>query len=203
MTELIGNRENIEQDAIPNPELEVPAGERTPRRRLTSALVYGGVLSLLLLLGWGLIRVNEGQIDSGMAPDFTITSFEGETLTLSELRGQVVIINFWASWCPPCRDEAPYLEATWRKYKDQGVVFIGVDYADTESKALAYIDEFDITYFNGPDIGTRISQAYRMDGVPETYFVAKNGELRGVHIGPMQPPQLDEKIDELLAVAYP
>ncbi|HIP71854.1 MAG TPA: TlpA family protein disulfide reductase, partial [Anaerolineae bacterium] len=105
-------------------------------------------------------KISQGQVDSGMAPDFTLTSFDGETITLSELRGQVVIINFWASWCPPCREEAPYLEATWRKYKDQGVVFIGVDYVDTETAALAYIEEFDITYFNGPDVGTRISYDY-------------------------------------------
>jgi cytochrome c biogenesis protein CcmG/thiol:disulfide interchange protein DsbE len=162
-------------------------------------IAYVLLLGLLGLLGWGLIKVNSGQLDSGMAPDFTITSFDGETLTLSELRGQVVIINFWASWCPPCREEAPYLEATWRKYQDKGVVFIGVDYVDTDRAALAYIEEFDITYFNGHDVGTRISQAYRMDGVPETYFVAKNGELRGVKVGPLAPPELDQRIEELLA----
>lgn len=117
---------------------------------------------------------------------------------MSKLRGQVVIINFWASWCQPCRQEAAYLEQTWRKYKDQGVVFIGVDYVDIESAALAYIQEFDITYLNGPDLGTRISQAYNIKGVPETYYVAKNGELRGVKIGPLQAPELDEKINELL-----
>ncbi len=175
-----------------------------PRRRFPfgTIIAYALVLGLLGLVGWRLVKVNSGQVDSGMAPDFTITSFEGETITLSELRGQVVIINFWVSWCPPCREEAPYLEATWRKYKDQGVVFIGVDYADAVSKALAYIDEFDITYFNGPDVGTRISQMYNMDGVPETYYVAKNGELRGVKIGPLYPPELDQKIDELLAEPY-
>lgn len=147
--------------------------------RLSKLIIFGFVFGLLALLGWGLVQVNSSQVDAGMAPDFTITSFEGETITLSDLRGQVVIINFWASWCPPCREEAPYLEATWRKYQDQGVVFIGVDYVDTEKEALAYIEEFGITYFNGPDLGTRISQDYRMDGVPETYYVAKNGELRG------------------------
>ncbi|MCK6585688.1 MAG: TlpA family protein disulfide reductase, partial [Anaerolineales bacterium] len=118
-------------------------------------------------------------------------------------RGQVVIINFWASWCPPCREEAAYLEETWRKYQDKGVVFIGVDWVDTEKEALAYIEEFDITYLNGPDVATRISLAYNIQGVPETFFVAKNGELRGVHIGPLKSPQLDEKIEELLAEQYP
>lgn len=169
---------------------------------LSWVLVYGFVLALLSLLAWGLVNARRGQLKSGLAPDFTLTSFEGETITLSELRGQVVVINFWASWCPPCRDEAPYLEETWRKYRDQGVVFIGVDYADTEREALAYIEEFDITYFNGPDLGTRISQAYNMQGVPETFYIDKNGEIDGIHIGPLYPPLLDDKIEELLAEPY-
>ncbi len=164
---------------------------------------FAGVLALLGLLAWGLVQAQAGPRDTGLAPDFTLTGFDGRKALLSELRGHVVVINFWASWCPPCREEAAYLEQTWRKYKDRGVIFIGVDYVDTEKEALAYIKEFDITYINGPDLGTRISQAYNIKGVPETYFVAKNGELRGVHIGPLKSPQLDEKINELLVEKYP
>ena len=166
-------------------------------------LAFVLVLSLLGLLAWGLKKAQAGPVDSGLAPDFSLTGFDGRTVTLSELRGQVVIINFWASWCPPCREEAAYLEQTWRKYKDRGVVFIGVDYVDTDKEALAYIQEFDITYINGPDIGTRISQAYNIKGVPETFYVDKKGQLRGVHIGPLKAPELDQKIEELLAEPDP
>ncbi|OGO70131.1 MAG: hypothetical protein A2Z49_04915 [Chloroflexi bacterium RBG_19FT_COMBO_56_12] len=166
-------------------------------------LAFVLVLGLLGLLAWGLKKAQAGPVDSGLAPDFSLTGFDGRTVTLSELRGQVVIINFWASWCPPCREEAAYLEQTWRKYKDRGVVFIGVDYVDTDKEALAYIQEFDITYINGPDIGTRISQAYNIKGVPETFYVDKKGQLRGVHIGPLKAPELDQKIEELLAEPDP
>jgi cytochrome c biogenesis protein CcmG/thiol:disulfide interchange protein DsbE len=110
-----------------------------------------------------------------------------------------VVINFWASWCIPCRQEAAYLEQTWRKYQEKGVAFIGVDYVDTDAKALAYIREFDITYINGPDLQTRISAAYNIKGVPETYFVDRAGQLQGVYIGPLEAPYLDNKIEELLA----
>ena len=172
-------------------------------RVLWQVMAFGLILALLGLLAIGLKKTRSGPIEKGMAPEFTLTSFNGETLTLSELRGQVVVINFWASWCPPCREEAPYLEQTWRNYKDRGVVLIGVDYLDTETEALAYIEEFEITYFNGPDLGTRISQAYNLQGVPETFYIGKNGEIRGIKIGPLVPPELDQKIEALLAETYP
>jgi cytochrome c biogenesis protein CcmG/thiol:disulfide interchange protein DsbE len=179
-------------------------------KRLHSRWKVGGVplafifvLALLALLAWGLKKAQAGPLSSGLAPDFSLTGFDGRKVTLSELRGQVVIINFWASWCLPCREEAAYLEETWRKYKNQGVVFIGVDYVDTEKEALAYIQEFDITYINGPDLRTEISDAYNIKGVPETFYVSKSGELRGMHIGPLKAPELDQKIEELLAEADP
>jgi cytochrome c biogenesis protein CcmG/thiol:disulfide interchange protein DsbE len=162
-----------------------------------------GVVALLALLGWGLVKAQAGPKSSGLAPDFTLQTFGGDSVTLSELRGQVVVINFWASWCPPCRDEAPYLEQTWREYKDQGVVFIGVDYVDTEPEALAYIEEFDITYPNGPDARTEISQAYQIQGVPETFFVGVDGTLRGAKIGPLAPPELEERLTDLLSERVP
>jgi cytochrome c biogenesis protein CcmG/thiol:disulfide interchange protein DsbE len=168
-------------------------------RFLWRALLALGLVVLLGLLGWGLARAQEGPKGSGPAPDFTLVTFGGDEVQLSSLRGQVVVINFWASWCPPCREEAAYLETTWRRYQDQGVVFIGVDYADTETEALAYMEEFDITYPNGPDVGTRIAQAYRIQGVPETFFVGRDGTLRGVKIGPLAAPELEERLDALLA----
>ena len=193
-------------EVLPNQEGALPAAKKPVRPgwlRGGAIVTFSIVLALLGLMAWGLNKARTGPIQSGRAPDFSITGFDGREVTLSELRGQVVIVNFWASWCPPCREEAAYLEQTWRKYKDRGVVFIGVDYVDTEVEALAYIQEFDITYLNGPDLKTRISQAYNIQGVPETFFIAKNGELRGMHIGPLVPPQLDDKIEELLAEPYP
>ena len=179
-----------------------PALNKTGNRQLRPVIIigtFGVLIAFLGVLGWGLAKARKSPISSGLAPDFTLSSFTGQTLTLSKLRGIVVVINFWASWCPPCRLEAPYLEQTWRKYKDREVVFIGVDYVDTESNALAYLKEFDITYFNAPDLGTRVSQAFNIKGVPETYYVNKNGEVSGNTIGPLSPPQLDKKIDQLLA----
>lgn len=201
--------EPIIQSLVTDQPLEVgqplTAQKPTPRFWMTGGrfLIVLALVGFIGLLGWGLYQVQKQPLEKGLAPDFTLKSFDDRTYTLSQLKGQVVIINFWASWCPPCREEAAYLEHTWRKYKDQGVIFIGVDYADATKPALAYIKEFDITYFNGPDLGTRISQQYNIKGVPETYYVAKDGTLRGNHIGPLKEPELDNKIDELLAEPYP
>jgi cytochrome c biogenesis protein CcmG/thiol:disulfide interchange protein DsbE len=91
------------------------------------------------------------------------------------------------------------LEGAWQQYKDRGVVFIGVDYVDTETEALKFLRQYNVTYPNGPDLGTRISQAYRIDGVPETYLVDQNGTLAFVKIGPLvSQAELAQEIEALL-----
>jgi len=183
-------------------DVALPALEPNKRRALGAGariVAYGAILALLGLLAFGLIRGESGPRNTGPAPNFSLKGYDGRSVTLGQLLGRVVVINFWASWCPPCREEAAYLEQTWRKYRDQEVVFIGVDWLDTEKEALAYIKEYDITYLNGPDIGTRIADAYRIRGVPETFFVDKAGVLQGVQIGPLRAPELDDRIDDLLA----
>jgi len=187
---------------VPPPAPAEPA-TRPWTGRLSRAGAFAVVFLVLGVLGWGLARSRGGPVSSGEAPDFTLTGFSGEAVRLSDLRGQVVVVNFWASWCPPCREEAAYLESTWRKYEGQGVIFLGVDYVDTEPEALAYLAEFGITYLNGPDLGTRIAQAYRIRGVPETFFIDKGGQVRWVKIGPLIPPELEDKIEELLAEPSP
>ena len=161
---------------------------------------YGVVavsLVVLALLAMALIRTQQGQVSSGPAPDFTLETFEGETLRLSDFRGTPVVINFWASWCVECYREAPLLEQTWRRYKGQ-VMFIGVDYVDTLEPALEYIDRYDITYPNGMDKGNRIADAYRIQGVPETFFVDREGNIAGVKIGPLEHDELEQWMQRLL-----
>jgi cytochrome c biogenesis protein CcmG/thiol:disulfide interchange protein DsbE len=174
--------------------------------RWIQTIVFVGVIALILLFAFGLRARGEAQPSSGVAPDFSLSSFEGQKITPADLRGKVVVVNFWASWCPPCRDEAPFLQKMWQQYKDRGVVFISVDYVDSESAAKAYLKEFGITYFNGPDIGSEISQRYRIKGVPETYFIGKDGNLYGNALGPiardsvfMTEQQFILKLEELLA----
>ncbi len=162
---------------------------------------WGTLLALLALLAFGLLRSQKGPVGKGeYAPEFTLTTFSGEEIRTADLEGKVVVINFWASWCKPCEQEAADLEAAWQHYKPSGdVAFLGVDYVDTESEALAYLDKFNITYPNGPDLGTRISQAYRIRGVPETFFIGRDGKLAHFQKGPFTSlTQIKAVIEPLL-----
>lgn len=138
------------------------------------------------------------------APDFELGLFEGyragfpERIRLSELRGNVVVINFWASWCKECYNEAAALERVWREYRDRGVVFIGVDYLDTEAPALAYLKQFDITYPNGIDVQQRVAKAYRITGVPETFFIDQQGRVHDIVVAALTEADLRRRIDALL-----
>lgn len=164
-------------------------------------LVWVGLLGLLAILALGLRRAQQGPVTVGdKVPNFSLTTFDGQQIELVELEGKVVVLNFWASWCKPCEQEAADLEAAWRYYQDRGdVVFLGVDYVDTEPEALAYLQKFDITYPNGPDLRTRISQSFRIRGVPETYFINRNNELAHVQIGPFSSlSQIRSVVDSLL-----
>lgn len=169
-------------------EVDVPeVDETSPRKRRpwVTISIWAGLFGILGLVGFGLLRAQQGPVAVGArAPEFTLTTFDGDELSTADLLGQVVVVNFWASWCKPCEQEALELELAYQMYKDQGVEFLGVDYVDTETEALAYLDRFNITYPNGPDLGTYISQSYRMRGVPETYIVGPDGRILAVRIGP-------------------
>lgn len=153
------------------------------------------VLAFVILLAWGLRNRNASQpLEGTQAPDFTLSLFDGYQaglgphVQLSALRGQVVVINFWASWCLTCRDEQLFLEQAWQRYKDEGVLFLGVDYVDTEPAAREYLQQYGVTYPNGPDIKTRISALYRIRGVPETFVVDRSGQIVLFRPAPLSEP---------------
>ena len=164
-----------------------------------SILLLASILVVGTVIGIQLANQLQTQPTSGPAPDFELTTFDGETFNLSDLRGQVVVLNFWASWCVPCRDEAPILESLWRRYRSQRVVVVGVAYADSQQGSLEFIEEFNISYPNGPDVGTRISDEYRITGVPETFVINEAGEIVFFIPAPISEGQLDAIIRPLLA----
>jgi cytochrome c biogenesis protein CcmG/thiol:disulfide interchange protein DsbE len=181
-----------------------PSQEDQPEHHAGFPL-WGAVAIVVALVMMGLIAVALDKASRGRpnvgdeAPDFTLQILDGEPLTLSELRGKAVLINFWASWCDPCKDEAPGLEMLWRAYQEDDVVFIGIDWSDSELKARAYLEEFDITYPNGRDMGEYIADEYKLSGVPETYLIDQDGIVRWRYIGPIDDfLDLSDRIERLL-----
>lgn len=164
-----------------------------------SIVILVGIVAIAAVFGLMLARQNQGQPTSGAAPDFEFTTFEGETMRLSDLRGNVVVLNFWASWCTPCAAEAPELEATWQAYKDQNVVFLGVAYADNGPRSLEFMDRYGLTYMNAPDLGTRISEVYGIRGVPETFIIDPNGNVAQFIYANVNQKQLTKILDQVLA----
>jgi len=173
-------------------------------------VIWSALVTFLVIIFIGLQRAQEGNVQAGAETGqltFTMPLFEGyeyegaQEISMQELRGKVVVLNFWASWCVTCKDEAAELEEAWKYYQPGGeVVFIGVDYVDTEPEARKYLETYSITYPNGPDMGTKISQAFRIQGVPETYFLDREGVVQHVQLGPFSSTeQILNVVDSLLA----
>lgn len=185
-----------------------PKKEERPQRsiRWTTIAIWGSVITLLALLGWGLMNANATRPEAGQpAPGFDMEFFSGyewenrPVADLADMRGKVVVLNFWASWCVECRLEADLIENSWRKYQNDDVVFLGLAYADVEPNSIAYLEEYGITYPNAPDLGTDVSDMYEITGVPETFFIGKDGQIAHVQIGPLSQATLDGVIGDLLA----
>jgi cytochrome c biogenesis protein CcmG/thiol:disulfide interchange protein DsbE len=186
--------------------IEAPARRGMPL--WAQIVIWVGLIGLLLMVGVTLNKRQQGTVQPGdVIPDFTLPLFSGyeyagqSEVKLSDFRGKVVVINFWASWCKPCEQEAAELQEAWEFYEPTGqVIFLGADYVDTEPEARVYLQKYGITFPNGPDMGTRISQLFRIQGVPETYFVDKTGVLRYVQVGPFSSlGQIQAQVDLLLA----
>lgn len=184
-----------------------PAAAESKRLNIRSGpiLVWGGILLFLAIMGWGLLNASATRPEAGAAaPDFQMQFFDDyrwkdlPASNLEDMRGNVVVLNFWASWCVECRLEAELLENAWREYGDQGVVFLGVAYVDAEPKSLAYMQEYGITYPNAPDLGSEISESYEITGVPETFFVDREGNISRVVIGPVSDDVLHSELAQLL-----
>lgn len=181
--------------------LEMPGGERRrPRLSWGNLVLLLGIVAVAAVLGIQLARQNATQPTSGRAPDFHLVLFGGNEIRLSELRGRVVLVNFWASWCPPCREEAPDLQALHEAYGDAGLTVLGVNILESSrQKALDFIDEFALTYPNGEDIGQFIAKQYRVEGPPESFLIDKEGNISRFILGALRFDDMNASIASLLA----
>ena len=172
-------------------------GRRTP---LLAGLV-AAVAVIVAFLATGLGR-DPSLIASPLlgraAPNFTLPQLDGPPMTLSKLKGQVVVINFWASWCAECKVEQAALDQIWQQVRDSGVVVIGIDFEDNIGNARAYVRTAGLTYPVVEDTNSRTALAYGLRGVPETFVVNQSGRVVYRVIGPIAAPALASEINSVL-----
>lgn len=177
------------------------------RARLVAQGVAIGLVALLfILLAWSLftdeggdLAASAGRGDRPLAPDFTLERLNEEgTLQLSSLRGKAVVLNFWASWCIPCKQEAPYLEQVWRAKRAQGLVVVGLDAKDFRADARRFAERFGLTFplvYDGPG---DMTGPYGVTGFPETFVIDREGRVVRAFAGAVD--REDVKDDFLAAV---
>lgn len=158
---------------------------------------------VLLLLGYG-FRTNPHEIPTPLigkaAAPFSLKTFSGNQFSLEAVRGRVVVVNFWASWCfPACYEEAPALERAWQRYKDRGIVMIGIDIQDKDEAARKFLAQFGHSFPNAPDPMGRVSVDYGVYGVPETFFIDRAGRVRFKQVGAITDQIFSHHLDLLLA----
>ena len=178
---------------------------RKARRPLLLAGVVVAVLAVVALLATGLTRagtIEASPLAGKPAPEFHLQGMDGRpgsAVRLSDLRGQVVVVNLWASWCAECRVEQPDLDETWNRFRDAGVVVVGVDFQDTAGDARAYLEETGTSYPTVVDADSSTALAYGLRGVPETFVVDQDGMIVDRVIGPVESDRLADRITGLLA----
>src|SRR5258707_5069569 len=190
------------------PRLALP-GKLTPMEDESTPINAADALQLTLQAGlpmptWDLSTLPPGaqvvtSLDSGEALDVTIDTFDSKTFKLSDYRGKVVLINFWASWCGPCHAEMNDLMKIWQTYKDKDVVFIGLAVDDDMVTAKGFVQEFNIQYPIAFDTNSMVAAAYKADVLPTTVLVDKQGQLN-LHVrGGLDANAMPLFLDKLLA----
>src|SRR5262245_37893693 len=169
---------------------------------IKKVLILTAVVPVLGLLAYALTldpRSIPSPLVGRQAGDFTLSLFDGGKFALTDQRGKVVVLNVWSSWCmPACYNEAPALEAAWQRYRNRDVVFVGVNYQDREAAAREFLTRFRHTFPHGPDVGSKISIDYGVRGVPETFFIDRDGRIAYRHVGEISLPILVQHIEQLL-----
>jgi len=173
------------------------------KSRWVRFVIPAAVVPVLLLLAYG-FWTNPREIPTPLlgkpAAAFALSSFSGAPFNLEHYRGRVVMLNFWASWCrPACYEEAPTLERVWTEYKDKGVVVLGVDVQDNDEAARKFLAQFGHTFPNAPDPGGRVAIDYGVYGVPETFFIDRQGRVRFKQVGALTDDIARKHLDKLLA----
>ena len=187
-----------DQTGVPQP---AAIARRRPRRLILAAGLLAGVSSLLVLLTVSVGRPADAvdtPIVGRPAPAFDLQALDGGRLSLADLRGSPVVLNFWASWCIPCREEAPLLTAAAADYGARGLRVVGVVYQDSAESARDFMARYGQTYPGLLDPDGRTAIDYGVFGIPETFFIDASGIVRSRQVGAVNADDLGRQIQGIL-----
>jgi len=170
---------------------------------MTWALILGLIWTVISRIQPTSAQTSTGSVpkEGFTAPDFTLSLLDGGTVTLSALKGKVVLVNFWTSWCPPCRKEMPAIESVYRSYKDLGLVVIGLNLTaqDSKQEAASFAQKIGVTFPIALDLDNSVGILYRVTALPTSFFIDRKGVIRSVIVGgPMSEALIQSKVEELL-----
>jgi cytochrome c biogenesis protein CcmG/thiol:disulfide interchange protein DsbE len=208
----------MEQDARADQAADAPAprGPAAGLELVGKGMVFLGLPLLVLSLIWLAVEADERDSTIGTvlgpavmdeisepAPDFQLplVSDPARSIRLSSARGDVVVLNFWGTWCAPCREETPTLQSAWTRWRSEGVRFLGVDVLDDESAARAFQEEFGVTYPSGSDPSASLADDFGYVGLPATYVIDEQGVMRFRFIGAVSGADIDRAVRALLEPA--
>ncbi len=147
--------------------------------------------------GPGSARPDVGIRIGNLAPDFSLKGLDGQTVKMSELRGKPVMVNFWATWCPPCREEMPDLQKAYQKYRGEGMVFLGIDMQEDPETVRKFVQQNGYDWTFVVDSDAQVARTYQASAIPTSYFVDRNGIIRDTQIGAVTPALLDAKLSKI------
>ncbi len=142
-------------------------------------------------------RPDVGPKVGNQAPDFNLKSLDGKSVRLSDFRGKPVLVNFWATWCPPCREEMPTLEKAYQKYRDQGVVFLGIDKQEDAETVRKFVSQNGYSWTFLLDSDDQVGRSYYVSAIPTSFFIDRQGIVRDIYLGSMNPALLDAKLAKI------
>lgn len=179
---------------------------------------WQGLMAAILVAGLGWITLSRAPADvmavrsqrppspqvGFAAPDFSLETLDGETITLSDLRGQAVLVNFWATWCPPCRKEMPAIQQLYEQYRGQGFTVLAVDLQESEAQVADFTAQMGLTFPILIDSGGQVFSRYGVRALPSTFFVDPDGIIQEIALGgPLAPAYLESQVVNLLAAQKP